>query len=578
MCGIIGRISSDESPLKTLNGLKELEYRGYDSYGILLSNKDKFILDKNTGELKIENIDKLKDFKSHIEIGHTRWATHGGVSIENAHPHFDEKKEFYVVMNGIIENYSQMKRLLIEKGVKFSSQTDTEIIPQLYAYYLNKEKMKDLLEITKLIISKLEGEFSFILKYKNQVLLYKNMNPLIIGTSPNELFFSSDLNLVEKNTKEYYILNDKEIIICSYKDDIIKTKYFDSKHKEFWPDFHISEKIEDSEKKNTRYYMEKEIFEQKNLRNLLTGDNIEALNYLARQSREKEIILLGAGTSYHAAMMMHYQLLKKNILTRFILASELKNYLGVLKSKLLVVFSQSGETADLIFPLSYLKKDNEIFGIVNTKNSTLSRFSNHTLYLNCGKEVAVASTKAFVFQTFVSQLLCRILEYKTVDILRDYEVDFDKVVEKNIKTIEKITKNFKNSKSFFFMGRNEYFPLALEGALKLKEISYIHAEGFAGGELKHGSIALVEENVPIVILGGNKEILSNAIEVKTRGGILIGIDTHREKVYDYFLEVPENFKEIFTVILMQLLAFKMTLELGHDPDKPRNLAKSVTVK
>ncbi|MCA9459246.1 MAG: SIS domain-containing protein, partial [Nanoarchaeota archaeon] len=423
-----------------------------------------------------------------------------------------------------------------------------------------------------------EGEFSYILKHKNQILLYKNMNPLIIGTGNDELFFSSDLNLVEKNTKNYYILDDKELVICSYKNNIIKTKYLNSKFKEFYPDFHLSEKQEDEEMKNTRYYMEKEIFEQKNLKKLLTADNIEALNYLARQSKEKEIILLGAGTSYHAAMMMHYQLLKKNILTRVILASELKNYLGVLKSKLLVVFSQSGETADLIFPLSYLKNDNEIFGIVNTKNSTLSRFSSHTLYLNCGKEVAVASTKAFVFQTFVSQLLCRVLEYKSIDMLRDFEINFDKVVEKNIKTIEKITKDFKTSKSFFFMGRNEYYPLALEGALKLKEISYIHAEGFAGGELKHGSIALIEDGVPIVILGGNKEILSNAIEVKTRGGIIIGIDNNREKVYDYFLEVPENFKEIFTVVLMQLLSFKMTLELGFNPDKPRNLAKSVTVK
>ena len=580
MCGIIARISKDTYPIKTLEGLKFLEYRGYDSYGILLSNEKEEKLQKDIGELPKEQIEKLKDFKSNIEIGHTRWATHGRVTKTNAHPHFDKDKKFYIVMNGIIENYLDIKTEFRNK-INFISESDTEIIPQLYSRFLKKTKdpKSDLLLATKKILKKLKGEFSFIVKYKNILLTYKNINPIIVGTGKDEIIISSDIGLVQNNSQKHYILNDDEILITSLENDKINLSLLHNFKKiEF--NWRKSVKSQMITNKKHKTYMEKEIYEQKYIRNLVTSENLSSINYLKNAIKNKKnLVLTAAGTSYHAAYFMHYTLLEEGINSNVILASELSNYTKVIRNSIIVVLSQSGETADLIHPLKALRDENEIFTITNTPNSTLDRFASRSIYLNCGREIAVAATKSFSSQIFVAYLLKQKLSgEKIVEKLSKYEREFDRVLSKNKPTIKEICTKFKKSKDFFFIGRDKNHPLALEGALKLKEISYIHAEGFAGGELKHGTLALIEKGIPVIVLGDSDDIISNAIEIKTRGGIIIGISDKKSTVFDYYLSIPKYYEEIFMSALMQQLSFEMTFKLGHDPDKPRNLAKSVTVK
>ena len=580
MCGIIARISNNDNPIKTLEGLKFLEYRGYDSYGILLSNNKESILQKNTGSMSQRTLDKLKDIKSNIEIGHTRWGTHGGITQNNAHPHFDNDKKFYVVMNGIIENYLDLKAKL-KREYEFNSETDTEIIPHMYSKYLKdtNNPKEDLLNATKIILKELEGEFSFIVKYKNVILCLKNINPIIIGSSSNETFISSDMGLVQNNSEKFYVLNDSQILISELKE---KNEIENTLYENFNPikiDYKISTKSEIETSNTHNSYMEKEIYEQKYLRNLITTDNLSAIKYLKNTIKNKKLILTAAGTSYHAAYYMHYMLLKEKINSQVILASELNNYSNVIDNSLIVIFSQSGETADLIYPLKNLRDNNEIFTITNTPNSTLDRFASRSIHLNCGREIGVASTKAFTFQIFVSYILKQELTGENQLLQLDqYEQEFDSIIKENSKTINEIATKFQKSKDFFFIGRDKYHPFALEGALKLKETSYIHAEGFAGGELKHGTLALIEEGVPVISIGKSQEIISNAIEIKTRGGVIIGISDENTEIYNYHLKIPNYYKEIFTGILMQLVALEITLNIGNDPDKPRNLAKSVTVK
>lgn len=580
MCGIIGRISLISDPKKSIMGLKELEYRGYDSFGLLYSNpKNGFtLLEKDVGELDVEKIE-IDSIESLIEIGHTRWATHGSVTKENAHPHFDEKEEFFVVMNGIVENHEELRKELMEMGCSFVSETDTEIIPIAYSCLFEDfgDDEKSLIETTKKVLEKLKGEFSFILKYKNYLLGYKNINPLVFGISDGELFASSDLNLVQKYTDEFYVLEDKELFISQLNDDCVKHVIFDENFEIVERERKKSVKSFEDTSKNTQYYMEKEILEQEHISKFLTKENIENIESIIDEIKHKNIVISAAGSSYHASLYLHYKLLENGLMSQVILASELKNYTSLIKNSAIIVFSQSGETADLIYPLKNIDQSNSIFTITNTANSTLDRFAKKSVYLNCGKEIAVASTKAFVNQIFAAEVIGSILSDKKINTL-GYEKNFIDVIEKNNETIDEICLEYKRAKSFFYLGRNQYFPLALEGALKLKEISYLHAEGFAGGELKHGPLALIEKGVPVVILGGDDEILSNAIEIKTRGGVIIGINSKNHDVYDYYLEVPDEFKEIYSTILMQIISLKITLILGHNPDKPRNLAKSVTVK
>lgn len=586
MCGIIARVSNSTNPITTLNGLKFLEYRGYDSYGVLLFNNLTFenVLSKNVSELSTFELEKLSRVESNIEIGHTRWATHGGVTPANAHPHFDFSKSFYVVMNGIIENYLDVKSSLINSDVLFSSETDTEILAHLFSKYFIDTGFieRDLLTCSTRVFKDLKGEFSFVVKYKNAILAYKNINPIVVGVSEknSEIYLSSDSGLVQNNSDKFYILNDGEVFTSSISKAGEISSHFFRDLFSFDPEFKISIKSFDDGENEFSTYMEKEIYEQKNLRNIVTTTNLSAIKYLKNALQHgRNIVLTAAGTSYHAAYVMHYELLRAGIMSSVILASELHNYRKVITDSIIVVFTQSGETADLIYPLRELRDSNEIFTITNTVNSTLARFANRVVMLNCGREVSVASTKAFTAQVFVSHLLSR--ELAGIHILHDltsYENDFDELIKSCDSVLDEVCERFYKNPDVFFIGRNQFHPFALEGSLKLKEVSYIHAEGFAGGELKHGTLALITDNVPVVVLGNCDEIISNAIEIKTRGGVLIGISSNENVVFDYFIKVPSNFEEIFGTVVMQLLSLKMAQKLSLNPDKPRNLAKSVTVK
>ncbi len=584
MCGIIARVGKNTNPIKTLKGLKFLEYRGYDSYGILLFNNSDSsnVLSKDISELSEFEISKLSIVKSNIEIGHTRWATHGGVTAVNAHPHFDSSESFYVVMNGIIENYLDVKSDLKNSGVVFNSETDTEVLPHLFAKYFCDTGFieRDLLTCSTKVFADLKGEFSFVVKYKHAILAYKNINPIAVGVSSDEVFLCSDSGLVQNNCDSFYILNDGEVFTSAISESDEISSHFYRDLVPFSPDFKESVKTEFDCDNSFSTYMEKEIYEQKNLRNIITSENLSSIKYLKDIiSSSRDVVLTAAGTSYHAAYVMHHELLRAGVMSSVILASELHNYKSVISDSLIVVFTQSGETADLIYPLRELKESNEIFTITNTADSTLARFANRLVMLNCGREVSVASTKAFTAQVFVSHLLSYELEGKNIgENLSIYENDFTALVNSCGSVLDEVCEKFHKSPDFFFIGRNQFHPFALEGSLKLKEVSYIHAEGFAGGELKHGTLALITDNVPVVALGNCDEIVSNAIEIKTRGGVLIGISSRPNEVFDYFVKVPENFEEILGTVVMQLLSLKMAQKLGLNPDKPRNLAKSVTVK
>ena len=587
MCGIIARISTNENPTSTLQGVKFLEYRGYDSYGILLSYNGIDKVEKNIGELPIKKLEELKKEKSNIEIAHTRWATHGGVTKENSRPHFDKDKKFFVVMNGIIENYLDIKANL-KNQVKFISESDTEVIPQFFSVYFDESKNgendenieQNLINTTSQMLEELKGEFSFILKYKNYVISFKNINPIVCGISNDEILFSSDMGYIQNHSSQYYNLNDEEFVISNFNQKDKKVSFnFYKEYTKFNPQLKESVKTDIDVSNSYSTYMEKEIKEAKFVRSLITTSNLSSLKYLKNTIQNKPVILCAAGTSYYAAYYMHYMLLKQGINSQITLASELNNYSSVIKNSVIIIFSQSGETADLIYPLKNLRDNNEIFTISNSPNSTLDRFASRSIYLNCGREIGVASTKAFSFQIFVSYLLEK--ELSGIDIednLNKFESEFEKVLEESQLLIEKISTKFKSSKDYFFIGRDSYHPLALEGALKLKEISYIHAEGFAGGELKHGTLALIEKGIPVVVIGDSLEIISNATEIKTRGGIIIGISPNNQEVFDYHIKIPNYFNELFITLVMHTLALKTSQGLGHNPDKPRNLAKSVTVK
>lgn len=572
MCGIIGRVSIKNDPLVTLNGLKELEYRGYDSYGILINEK----IFKDIGEISTKEIDKLKSIQSNIEIGHTRWATHGGVFQNNAHPHTDYKKKFFIVMNGIVENYQEVKEELIEEGIIFNSETDTEVIVQLFSKLFDG----DLIFTLKNVLKKLKGEFSFLLKYENIILGYKNINPIIVGSNNDEIFIASDLNLVQKNVSKFYVMEDREFFVCEKLENEINLKIYNKNYELIEVDFMESKVIEEDEEINYEYVMEKEILESKKLNKLLSVENLKNIyEFIFKLEKRKNIVLTGAGTSYNAALYMHYTLLELGFNSQYIIASELTNYINVISDSLIVVFSQSGETADLIYPLREMKENNEIFAIVNTENSTVDRIAKTRIYLNCGIEKGVASTKAFTFQIGISKII--FFKIKNKDIVskfKMFENDLEKCLNDNKLVIDEIVDRFYTSKDFFFIGRNKYYPLAIEGALKLKEISYIHAEGFAGGELKHGTLALIEKDIGCVVVGEETEIISNACEIKTRGGVIIGISENFNSIFDYHLSVPNYLKCLFMNSIMQKLALKMALKIGNNPDKPRNLAKSVTVK
>lgn len=587
MCGIIGYIGKREVAPILLEGLKNLEYRGYDSAGMAIRNQG-ILLKKDAG--RIEEINSrlnFLDLKGNIGIAHTRWATHGVVSRENAHPHLSNSGKIAVVHNGIIENYQELKDFLISKGFNFYSQTDTEVIPNLIEYFMED---KDFFEATKIALNKLEGSYAIVAINENEKILIaaRKDSPLVIGVGDKEYFIASDIPAFLEHTKNVIYLEEKDVVALN--DNI---KIFNLKENSFVrrPINTIEWNIEQVKKGNFEHFMLKEITEQTESINKAieqSKDTIEEVSELIKKA--KGIYFVACGSSYHACLCASYKfssIAKMHV--NVALASEFSNYKDFLVPESLVIaVSQSGETADVLDAVRTAKeKGSKVISIVNVMGSSLSRESDKALMMNCGPEICVLSTKTYTSQLAILTLLAYTLAGKYEEGMKKLKDLINYVYyltsDNTKKYIKEIAEKIKESNHIYLIGRGLQYPTALEAALKIKEVSYIHAEGFAGGELKHGTISLIENGTPCIVFSSEqteKEILNNAAELKVRGGYIIGIGSKDNEIFDIFIKVreAEEANSICQIIPIQILAYQLALMRGCDPDKPRNLAKSVTVK
>ncbi len=614
MCGIVAIIGKDKASKHVLDGLKKLEYRGYDSSGIsyIVNNKISNIkcvgklnkLIKKISETKLDELDQ-----SRIVIGHTRWATHGKVNIENAHPIMCNKK-VAVVHNGIIENYEQIKEKLFLKGCDFQTSTDTEVIPQLIDSFVKSGKT--FFESAKSTLKKIEGAYAFAAIHEDfpeEIFVSRNTSPLVIGISKNFNVVGSDAHSITQLVNQviyledgdYALIKNKEVQIYDKNDEITKRKIVN-----------VNTDLGYVSKGGYRHFMEKEIFEQPNvlinsISSILSDKGKIDINLKKIGIKDKKgIMISAAGTSFYAAIVAKYWIEKiSNVFVSVELASEYR-YRSPSNSGLssMIVISQSGESIDTLMAMREAKKLKlKTTAIVNVEGSTIDREADYTLYTRVGPEIGVASTKSFTSQLTVLFLLALKLanENKSINFKEYHDLikyikylptALSKCLKINDQIIE-IAQKIKNTSNTLFLGRGYLYPLALEGALKLKEISYIHAEGFAAGEMKHGPIALIEENLPVIMFlisdGLEDKAISNLQEAVSRGAktILIGDkkSIKKAKFVNFAIEIPEfekKFSSIFSPIFMaipaQLLAYHVARERGTDVDQPRNLAKSVTVE
>lgn len=606
MCGIVAYNGSESCKKKLLEGLEQLEYRGYDSAGIALLNENSIDVIKKSG-----NIDGLIEkanndpSEANIGIGHTRWATHGKPTEENAHPHVNNKKDIAIVHNGIIENYQILKEDLIKDGYSFYSETDSEVIANL----IDKYYEKDLSTSVKKVVDLLEGSFSLAVissRDPETLVLVRKESPLILGIIDNGVFAASDITAILNYTRDVIYLDDEEIV--TIKDGKYKIELKDKEvNKEI---IHVDMSVEAASKNGYDHFMIKEIHEQPkviedSLIRKIKGDFIN----LGDTSFTKEeilsfdhIYLTACGTAFHAAEAGKISMedaLKKSVSAE--LASEFRyNMQFLTKDSLLIVLSQSGETADTLSVLREAKKRGaKVLAITNVVGSSIDREADKVIYCDAGPEISVASTKAYTAQLMALYLLSLDFGYK----IGTYNEDYVSEIVREFKTypalikeylekdqvIDKIAEKIKDAPAVFYLGRGLDYLSAKEGALKLKEISYINSVAMPAGELKHGSIALIEEGVPIINIVTQKNLreksLSNIKEVKARGAYTIvitqDIDEDIEQTYDICLQIPkcrDMYQAIFAVIPQQLLAYEVANKLGLDIDKPRNLAKSVTVE
>jgi len=598
MCGIIGYIGDRSSAPLLISGLKKLEYRGYDSAGICIKENNNIRVIKKKGKIKeLENSEDIKDIKGMIGIAHTRWATHGEPNEINSHPHLDCKKEIAIAHNGIIENYQALKEILIKEGHKIESETDSEIIAHLIEKFYDNNLEEAVIKAVELI----EGAYGLVIIHKNEdkIIAVKKSSPLIMGVGDNEMFIASDVPAILEHTKKVIYLHDDEIVIIDKNNYTIKNINGDILDKEVEE---IKYNVEEIEKKGFKHFMLKEIMEQpESIANTIRGrikDEIKiSIDFDIKDI--KRIIITACGTSWHASLIG--KTLIENITNIPVIvdyASEFRYRDPIInKDDLMIVISQSGETADTLAALRLVKeKGAKSLGIVNAVGSTITREVDSGIYLHAGPEIGVASTKAFTSQ--VTALLIFSLFIK-----QEKGLELDKELLKQInelpnkvkealkvdKEAKEIAKDFKGVNNFLYLGRGLNFPVALEGALKLKEISYIHAEGYPAAEIKHGPIALIDEDMPVVFLATknnlSQKVLSNMEEVKARGGRIISIVSKDyeeiKKLSDYIIKVPYVIPELAPIINsipLQLLAYHIADMKGIDVDKPRNLAKSVTVE
>ncbi|MBU1036455.1 glutamine--fructose-6-phosphate transaminase (isomerizing) [Patescibacteria group bacterium] len=599
MCGIIGYIGNKDSTSILIEGLKKLEYRGYDSAGICVKTKEGLKVFKKRGRIfELEKLDELKELKGMIGIAHTRWATHGEPNENNAHPHFDCSKNIAIVHNGIIENYHALKNLLEKEGHQLSSQTDSEIFAHLVEKFYEQNLEKAVIKTLKLV----EGSYGLVVMHKKEekLIVARKGSSLIIGVGEGEMFVASDSAALLEHTKKVVHLQDEEIATITKDKYIIKNidgEFVNKKIEE------IKWTVEQMEKKGFKHFMLKEIFEQpQSITDTIRGrikDRKIKITVDFRVDSIKRIIITACGTSWHSALIGKYFIEElTQIPVEVDYASEFRYRNPVIgKDDLVIVISQSGETADTLAALRGAKeKQAKTLGIINVVGSTISREVDSGIYLHAGPEIGVASTKAFTSQVVALLIFALYIRQKKgqeldQELLRELEELPQKVKEvlKTDKEVQKIAKEFTAVKNFLYLGRGINFPVALEGALKLKEISYIHAEGYPAAEIKHGPIALIDEQMPVLFVATKNnlsaKIISNMQEVKARKGKIIALVNEDNKeikeLADYLIKVPQIINElspVINVIPLQLLSYYIADIKGIDMDKPRNLAKSVTVE
>ena len=607
MCGIIGYVGKKPSSEVLLEGLKRLEYRGYDSAGICVDSPEGFKIIKSTGKLKnLLAVVPPRPF-GHNGIGHTRWATHGGVTEANAHPHTDCSGKIAVVHNGIIENYEKLRNLLKDKGHSLKSDTDTEVVAHLIEQCYKGDLTKAVLET----LSLLKGTYGLVVMHQDHpdmLVGARNGSPLIMGVGDGEMFLASDASAIISYTKQVIYLQDGEVVTVT--PDSFQTMDLDENI--INKDIDIIEwKAESFEKGGYDHYMLKEIYEQSE--SIVRGmkgrlDRAHATGHLGGLNMTTEellkverVVIIAAGTSYHAGLVAAYLLESMaGIPAHAEIASELRYRNPIIeKNTLYFAISQSGETMDTLYAMRELqRKGARVLGICNVVGSTIARESDGGVYIHSGPEIAVASTKAFTSQMtamYIFTLIMARLRNMSFEDGLEFIDELEAVPEK-LKTIfksaskiEAIAKKYCHTESFLFLGRGINYPVAMEGALKLKEISYIHAEGFSAAEIKHGPIALINEKTPSLFLVTDDrlhdKIISNMKEVKSRGGKIIAVAAEGDKdvysIADDVIEVPKTVEYIYPFLMsipLQLLAYYSALELGRDVDQPKNLAKSVTVE
>ncbi|MGN0093827.1 MAG: glutamine--fructose-6-phosphate transaminase (isomerizing) [Methanobrevibacter sp.] len=593
MCGIVGCVLRDKKAAPILlDCISKLEYRGYDSVGIATED-NKIYVKKDKGKIIDVNTNlDLGDMEGQCGIAHVRWATHGDPNRVNAHPHTDEDGTIAVVHNGIIENYAELKEELIKEGHTFKSDTDTEVIPHLLRKFMDEgSNLEDAMVKT---IDKMVGAYAIAaisIDEPNKVVATRKDSPLIVGVGENEFFVASDSPAILKYTNNIIYPVEGEIVTLTMDGVTVKDTEGNILDKEIET---INWTPEMAEKEGYDYFMIKEINEESSaVKNTLTEkDNIKAIVDEIKDDINR-IVFVACGTSYHASLTGKYLIeTLANIPTDVILASEFKYSANTLNENTLVVFiSQSGETADTLKALDIANKTSKTLAIVNVAGSSATRRAQYVIQTQAGPEIGVAATKTYISQLISIYLFAGLLA-ENDELLEKLEMVpkyIDEVLE-DAESLEEMSKKYKYADDFFYIGRGFAYPTALEGALKLKEITYIHGEGYAAGELKHGPLALIDEGIPVVVIlppGDNyRKTMSNLEEVKSRGADVIAIgakgdDSLSNKADDVFLidgDVEDIIAPLVYVIPLQLISYYIALERGSDPDKPKNLAKCVTVE
>ena len=612
MCGIVAYLGERQAYPILINGLYRLEYRGYDSAGIAIINGNLNLYKRKGKVADLEKFVQGKDIRGTIGIAHTRWATHGEPTDENAHPHFSQSHNLSIIHNGIIENYKTLKEELIRRGYTFTSQTDTEVLIHLIEDIKKNEKI-DLVEAVRIALNQVVGAYAIAVIAKddrNLMIAAKKGSPLVVGIGNNEFLIASDATPIVEHTKRVVYLEDEEMAILRRGKDIELKTISNIKKTAYVQELEIS--LDALEKGGYDHFMLKEIYEQPHSvsesmrgrlhpsKGIVTLGGI--LNYEQKILNAKRIIMIACGTSWHAALVGEYileELLRIPVEVEY--ASEFRYRKPIVnEDDVVIAISQSGETADTLAAIKMAKsKGATILGICNVVGSTIARETDAGSYTHAGPEIGVASTKAFTAQVTILTMMAIRLAYKKGKITQTqhqlYLEELERIPSKielalqSNDLVQEIAFEYKDALNFLYLGRGVNFPVALEGALKLKEISYIHAEGYPAAEMKHGPIALIDEHMPVVVIaprrGIYEKVVSNIEEVKARKGKIIAVvtqgDTNVRELADHVVEIPET-DEIFTPLLatipLQLLAYHIAVMRGCNVDQPRNLAKSVTVE